>query len=471
MGKFKFLKNLHLSDRLCKKSVLAAYIVLFILTFSYLARIGYTTSDDVQIAQQGFVEAFHVAVQAGRLTWLVALPSTILSETQGSLWFAKILRIIWVVTLFHSSYLLLRAKLTPDKSLFVLLFPIIFFINNWDHHAFGAYPGLALYGLSCFFYSIYFLNKYLLQGRQKYQALSCAFFFASFVSELFPTLFIFLLIYPTGPLKNRLKALVPHFFAGLVFYYLYTQFKSEAPTHQLGFNLQAIKTWMIYSYSQIYDLRDVSVAALRELKLTFHFKYIASLLCILYIFVKSFEDKESAKSSNLVGFILWWVLISAFINIPVALTYTYQEWVSRGSRGYLYSAISNYSASISLGLLTMVVLTKYKNLLLRFIALVIILYIYSSHTIASYHIYHQQMYSHNRWNYMDGLARKQYFKPNYCYLAPWLFEINGLVIIRTDDYWDKYLLKNWGLKARIIKNPQSVDCEAVIVLDDLRSKP
>ena len=43
-------------------------------------------------------------------------------------------------------------------------------------------------------------------------------------------------------------------------------------------------------------------------------------------------------------------------------------------------------------------------------------------------------------------------------------------MIRTDDYWDVYLSKNWGIKAKILKMENS-DCFASEFLDDPRRKP
>ena len=204
--------------------VIFSYVGLLTLTLSYLISIGYTTSDDVQIARQGFMESYHNAIQAGRLTWVLSTPTGLVSEIQGSIWYAKILRIFWVCALFHATYLLVRERVSISPTLLVLLFPIIFFINDWDHHAFSSYPGLAIYGISCIFYSLHCFNVYLKGGEKGFLILSLGLFCLSFITELFPTLLILLVLYPSGGLKERFKGLLFHFIALILFVYFYFQF-------------------------------------------------------------------------------------------------------------------------------------------------------------------------------------------------------------------------------------------------------
>jgi hypothetical protein len=169
--------------------------------------------------------------------------------------------------------------------------------------------------------------------------------------------------------------------------------------------------------------------------------------------------------------VAWWFLLSVWINVPVALTKNYQGWVVGGSKAYLYSALSNFIASICIGLVLVVILEKIKFKKIPVALLIVFLScIYVAHSLQSYNVYLSQRYSYERWKFVDNLAVKSYFSPGKCYIAPWLFDLNGIVMIRTDDYWDVYLSKNWGIKAKILKMENS-DCFASEFLDDPRRKP
>ncbi len=404
---------------------------------------------------------------------MTAIPSGLFSETQGNIWHSKILRILWVVALFHSTYLLLREKLSALPAIFVCLFPIIFFVNDLNHHAFSSYPGQAVYGFACFLYSLYFFNFYLKTGSRVALIFSGCIYTLSFVSELFPTLILFLVIYPYLSIKQRVIKSFHYFLILIVFIISYFQFKSDAQSYTMNFGWAALKTWYVYSYSQIYDVfGDVR----NLIKYLNSFFYIKTLILVLFIFgifkvcikyaVNYYLHKICCK------LLFWWLFLSAWINIPVALTLNYQGWVASGSKAYLYSALSNFCCSISIGLLSWMILSKFhsiKWLWKLFILLLVTIFI--SNQIKSYVNYNQQMYSHGRWVYIDKLAKNEYFKNNVCYISPWLFDLNGIIGIRTSEYWDSYLLRKWGINAHILKNTSDRHCENYELLVDPRKKP
>ncbi len=408
------------------------------------------------------------------MTWVIAMPSGILSETQGSIWHSKILRILWVVALFHSTYLLLREKLSALPAIFVCLFPIIFFVNDLAHHAFSSYPGQAVYGFACFLYSLYFFNLYLKAGSRVALILSGCIFTLSFVSELFPTLILFLVIYPYLTIKQRVIKLFLHFLVIIVFIIAYFQFKSDAQTYTMNFGWAALKTWYVYSYSQIYDVLSGLKSLIKYLSLFFYIKTIISVLLIFSIFKICIKYAKNYKLniSECSGLILWWLLLSAWINIPVALTLNYQGWVAGGSKAYLYSSLSNFSCSIAIGLLFWMILSRFNRIKwLSTLVLLIMLAIFISNQIKSFANYNQQIYSHNRWILIDKLAKKEYFNNNVCYISPWLFDLNGIIGIRTSEYWDSYLLRKWGINTHILKNTSDRHCENYELLVDPRKKP
>lgn len=454
--------------------VIFAYVGLLTLTLSYLVFIGYTTSDDVQIARQGFLEVWGYAQQAGRLTWVLSAPITLFSETQGSIWYSKILRIIWALALFHSAYLLVRERLLVAPTLLVLLFPIIFFLNDWDHHAFSSYPGLVIYGISCFLYSLHCFNIYLNSQKKVFLTLSLVLFCLSFITELFPSLFIFLIFYPSEVLKERVKSSIFHFIALILLVYFYIQFKGQVATYPLSINWLALEIWAVYSYSQIYTLSGLSISDILNFGSTFYIKNIISILFIMVIIYINFSDKrgDEYKANNYSKTILWWLSLSIWINIPVALTSRYQEWVAGGSQAYLYSALSNFTASIAIGLLFLVLLKRFNRLKFLIIVLtILILSIFTFHQMKSYIVFREQRYSHERWIYMDILAKRGLLKSDTCYIAPWLFELNGIVMIRSSNYWDQYLNQNWGLNTRILKSGVDPQCLQYEVLSEPRKRP
>ena len=451
-----------------------AYLALVALAFSYLAFIGYTTSDDVQIAEQSFKETFTNAINAGRLTWVISMPSSLLSETQGSIWYSKILRLLWVGALFHSTYLLLRQKLSALPAIFACLFPIIFFLNDLDHHAFSSYPGLAVYALACFLYSLYFFNLYLRAGSKVALIFSGCIFTLSFVTELFPTLIFFLVIYPYVTVKHRTIKLILHFLILIIFIVSYYQFKSDAQSFTTSFGWAALKTWYVYSYSQIYDVFGGVRNLIKYLNLFF---YIKTLILALFIFgIFKVCIKYAVNYKFTIGeygkLIFWWLLLSAWINIPVALTLNYQGWVAGGSRAYLYSSLSNFCCSIAIGLLSWMILSKFHSIKwLWKLFILLLLTIFISNQIKSFVNYNQQIYSHGRWVYIDKLAKNEYFKNNVCYISPWLFDLNGIIGIRTLVYWDLYILKKWGINTHILKSASDRHCENYELLVDPRIKP
>jgi hypothetical protein len=451
-----------------------AYLTLLSLSFSYLAFIGYTTSDDVQIAEQSFTETFTNAINAGRLTWVISMPSSLLSETQGSIWYSKILRLLWVGALFHSTYLLLREKLSALPAIFVCLFPIVFFVNDLDHHAFSSYPGLAVYALACFLYSLYFFNLYLKSGSKVALIFSCCIFALSFVTELFPTLIFFLVIYPYLIIKKRAIKSFFHFLIFIVFVIAYYQFKSDAQSYTMNFGTAALKTWYVYSYSQIYDALGGVSSLIKSLNLFFLVKTLILILLIFIIFKNCIKYTINYKLDigGCARLSLWWLLLSAWINIPVALTLNYQGWVAGGSKAYLYSSLSNFSCSIAIGLLFWMILSRFNRIKwLSTLVLLIMLAIFISNQIKSFANYNQQIYSHNRWILIDKLAKKEYFNNNVCYISPWLFDLNGIIGIRTSEYWDSYLLRKWGINTHILKNTSDRHCENYELLVDPRKKP
>ena len=449
------------------KKAIIGYCLLLVLTLSYLMRIGYTTSDDVQIAQFTFLEAYQNAIPSGRLTWVTSIPTMIISEISGDLWYRKIFRILWIFALFHSAFLLLRERLAILPSLFVSLIPIVLFRNDWDHHAFNSYPGLVVYGLACYFYSLHIFNLYIANRRIIYCLLSCILFGMSFVTELFPTLIVFLLFYPTGTIRSRLKGLVPHFIITTIFILAYISFKGDVDSNRsLIFGWKAIKTWVTYSYAQIYIIKWASFNEIFNIGLL----KIISILGSIYIIIYIIYSNSKLKITIAYPMILWWILFSAWINIPVALTSVYQDWVYvHGSKAYLYSAISNFSMSIAIGLTILYVLKRFHSRLLLNVITVILVSIFFINNVYSYKIYHQQRYSHERWILIDKLAKNNYFNSDQCYLAPWLFDLNGIVHPRTDDYWNSYLLRNWGIRTRIIKNMS--ECSNYELLNDPRPRP
>lgn len=455
------------------KGLKIAFLALFVLTFSYLGFIGYTTSDDVQIAEQSFSETFNNAFNAGRLTWIISMPSSLISEIQGNIWYYKILRLAWVGALFHSAYLLLREHLSVQAAIFVSLFPIIFFVNDLDHHAFSSYPGLVVYALACFFYSIYFINLYLRDDNKFYLIFSGLLFFLSFVTELFPTLIIFLLFYPRFNIRKRLIKLIPHLIILITFIISYYQFKADAQSYAMNFGWAALKTWYVYSFAQIYEVFKGVINSIKYINLTFFIKTIIMSLFVLYIYKTCISYIRNNKSTVFVcgKLIFWWLLLSAWINVPVSLTLNYQHWVSIGSKAYLYSALSNFCCSIAIGLFCWATLTKFQSIKwLWKILIIFLLAIFISNQIKSNANYHQQMYSHQRWIYIDDLAKREFFKSNVCYLSPWLFELNGIVGIRTPIYWESYLLRNWGINAHILKNESDRACGSYQLLIDPRVK-
>lgn len=444
------------------------------LSLFYLFQIGYTTSDDVQIAQQTFVESYKNAKEAGRLTWVMAMPSGLLSEVQGSIWYSKILRLVWVGALFHAAYLLLREKFAVTPAIFIGLFPAIFFVNDWDHHAFSSYPGLVTYAFACFLYSLHFFNSYINKGSKVALLLSVIFFVLSFVTELFPTLFIFLVLYPSSSPIKRLNKSILHLILILIFLLLYIQFKSNTQTYPLLFSWDAIKTWFIYSYSQIYDLSIIFIYSIKNFSAFFYVKIsLLSLIIIYIIYINKVYIIKNIKNSTIyLNIILWWLLLSAWINIPVALTQNYQTWVAGGSKAYLYSALSNFSLTTGLGVLSLGILSRfYGKRWLWVMTCLVLVFILISHQIKSFTVYRQQMYSHSRWVIVDELAKNGHLKSDVCYIAPWLFELNGIVMIRTLDYWSLYLQKNWSIDSHILKSTEDRKCESYENLFDSRIKP
>jgi hypothetical protein len=458
-----------------KVEIKILFLILWVLTFSYLLFIGYTTSDDVQIARQSFSESFSNALNGGRLTWIIAIPSTLLSETQGDTWYTKLLRFIWVAALFHATYLLLRRFFSIEASLYICTFPIIFFVNDLDHHAFSSYPGLAVYGFVCVFYAIHFFNQFLESDKRFYLAISCWLFSLSFVTELFPTLLIFLLIYPYLGIKKRISNFWVHLLITIIFLLCYLKFQSFSPAYPIKLGWDALRTWFIYSYSQIYHALQINSNLHRELSIVFAVKIIISLV-ILYLLLSSFSKSklaDFAQKHSLNGkLIFWWLLLSIWINIPVAITLNYQGWVKVGSQAYLYSALSNFCFSIAIGIVLLYLFEKWH--LKKWVLYIFILslsIIYGFNQIKSHANYQQQMYSHIRWVYMDQLAQKKYFLSDICYIAPWLFDLNGIIGIRTAEYWNQYLWDRWGIKTNITRDKIDSLCRDSEILMDPRKKP
>jgi hypothetical protein len=463
---------MHLFTVTPQKKALTAYVALLLLTLLFLLRIGYTTSDDVQIALGSFSDGYKNAISAGRLTWVLAMPSTLWSEPQGSIWFTKILRILWVFALFHAAYLVLKNQLKTLSAVFILVFPLVFFVNGWDHHAFSSYPGLVVFGLASFLYCLYFFNRFIQTGSLAFQLFSALLFSVSFVTELFPTLLIFLLIYPCGTIWDRIKAAKYHFLILFIFAYFYLSFKSDVQTYPLQMGWRAINAWIIYSYYQIYNLYDFGLVDFLSLGISRSIKVLTPILLIIYIFNINriyIEKNKTVISLYIIG---WWFLLSAWINVPVALVVNYQNWVSEGSKSYLYSGLSNFCLSIALGLLALRFFTKTKWPKTYLAALTVVVGLISiSHGIESYRAYKQQRYSHERWVFIDEMARAKRLQNSVCYVAPWLFEPNTIVTIRTPNYWDEYVLKNWGQSVRIIQNPGVTQCQLYENLIDPRAKP
>lgn len=460
---------MHLLNLTLQKKALLAYLTLMLLTLIFLMRIGYTTSDDVQIALSSFSESYKYAISAGRLTWVIAMPSTLISEIQGSIWFAKILRMLWVFALFHAAYLVLKSQLKILPTIFVLIFPLVFFVNGWEHHAFSSYPGLVVFGLANFLYSLYFLNEYLRTKQRILQLISTLFFSISFVTELFPTLFIFLLMYPYGRLWDRARGVSYHFLVLIIFAYFYLTFKADVQTYPLNFGWRAINTWFIYSFHQVFHYYGFSIGDFVLIGLNRCIRLLISAVLMLYLFNITRVEIQKNKPQISGCLIIWWALLASWINVPVALVMNYQNWVSEGSKSYLYSSLSNFSCSIGIGILVLLIFTKIKFKKIFFFAIsVAMCFVLISHGIESIRAYKEQRYSHERWIFIDELARNNHFEKGTCYVGAWLFDPIAIVNIRTADYWDSYLLKNWGQKARILRSKSDFECGSYENLVDPR---
>jgi hypothetical protein len=78
--------------------------------------------------------------------------------------------------------------------------------------------------------------------------------------------------------------------------------------------------------------------------------------------------------------------------------------------------------------------------------------------------FNQQEYSSIRWDIVDEMVDKGLIIQDGCYYAPWLFETNGIVSIRTDDYWEEYLLRRFQIKVNFSKDKvRLVNCQHQVV--------
>jgi hypothetical protein len=447
--------------------IYAVFLLSFFIIFYNLFIINYTTSDDVQLALQTFGDKFELAKTSRRLTWFVGLPLAQIWEMQGSSIWWKLPRIIAVFFVYASSYLLVKRTIKNPFALFIAFIPLCFYQNDFEHNAFNAHPGLITWSFTLFATSLFLFKAYQDKQDQKYLlVLSLLLYILSFQSELFPFLLFFMVIYPENFSIRSIKLLKYHFLSLVLFLASYIIFSKGGSVYSPGLGSLAIKTWYTYTFSDFFILKNFNEVINSKYSYINFFPPAVLILFLFYlgycIFISRKGLVETSAPKNIL-YASWWFLLGCSLNIPVALTLRYQEWVQQGSASYLYTAISTFCFGISMGYL-LIMFIKKKLSLVFFIAITLIGINVGVNYLISQKYFNQQEYSSIRWDIVDEMVDKGLIIQDGCYYAPWLFETNGIVSIRTDDYWEEYLLRRFQIKVNFSKDKvRLVNCQHQVV--------
>ena len=449
------------------KIVLLSGIVLFFLNFTFLFKISFVTSDDVDISVSTFNEMVGYAFDGGRLTWLWQNIFNLPSLGKVSSFYHQIPRFIYITSLFHATYLLINHDLeNREKTLFILIFPIIFFVNNWQHHGFIGFSGEFALGLSLFIYSTYFLKIYEKTDQKIYLLFSSMAYIFSLLSELYPFLIIFLFFSIKSTIITRIKKIFPHILIFILFIVLYllNYYHVHGMVQNSDYAISISQlvdnffyTWYIYTFSQITSLTHnfITINNIRIIP----YQSLLSILCISLILFLNIQSPKVKNNNKLIMW-LWWFSIGLIVCAPIAATPKYQKWVADvTTTSYIYSALATFCLSLSIGGIALYFLEKFTEKKYSFwivtsLLFVIIILIYLSNQFRSLESLEDQEKFHRKWIAIDRLAEKMTFANHTCYYIPTLYTPVRIGDFRKKDYWDIYLNTIWGLSSHFSRTAE-----------------
>jgi len=487
--------------------ILLFLLILIIVTFFPLLKVGFTTADDamsyltlINPKANLIIVAKSIAESQSRFQYFfVFLISLFPFLFVKKIIIFKIISLGQIILNFILfSFLAYKISKSKVFSLIVFLFLVTFLQNSWQHNLLTAYPFIFSFGFNLSLSSLILLVNYLeTKVNWKLIVSVILFFFSLFNYEVFVLyLIIFFLIAIftlkgnnlADKIKTVFKTLLYHKITLLLFLTVYIIFRVIFPglyegTHSFNFNIFriirtsfqfAIASFPTYIYrhsigeilkfSYTYDRALLNFGyILKNIQLDWLIKGLISFF-LCFIFLMGYKKIKNKTLLFLMFISVFFIfipgLLQSFVN-------KYQSWVIDSNQiAFTPTFFSFFGMTLLIASTMFLILNIFKNktvLIIFYILISLSVFRMSVTTDYSNYFYTlDQSQLFNVWKSMDKFISTDDFLriPNNSIIyAPTLCKYTSQVILKdtTESYWSDYINSKTGKNIKIINSEEKLD--------------
>lgn len=469
-----------------------------IFCLSFLVDIGFTTNDDswnylrytqnpisLEEIKQG------IKLYGFRLLHFVFISVPYLLDS--FLWFKVTQISALLFSILSLSFLIYKISANKYMGYFVCILCFGFLQNYWGHNILTSYPFIFHACLGLIFSSLILFYYFLNTEKLLFFLLSILFFLIPLlvteVHVFYSVLFLFLVVLHQKRHNLSLQEYKKRYiFSGsyiglsLLFIVVYFYLKSMYGQNYSGslidisnisnvfavlwqYTVSSIPSYIYFNMdlSALTFDRDFFYSSERNffnilflLDLRWHIISIITSVLSFYCFLRYQKVRIIY-----IAFIVVSLVFMFIVNLPLALTPKYQEWVLNKDLSYIYTFYS-YLAFVVLfvsilGVVSTFISSKYKKVMATLVALMVfVLSIFNSY--GNQIIYHTQTLSTQKWKQIDKYLQSELFGvvPNNSTILALSINNRYSIMGTNADYWSQYIKHKTGKQVRIVDNVKDI---------------